>query len=352
MKHRAIQDDIRRKIAGGIWLPSQRLPTREKLLCDYATSRATLQKAFDQLMQEDFIVSCGKAGTFVAELPPSLSSIAIVLPFNEQEPVRDLMWSSCIAQRHYFESRFKRTFSFYFLEHNDSDCKDYIRLMGDATAGYLGGIIFPQLPDLNLFEKIRKFNIPIITVTARRDIQGLCTAWLDYGMLISRALDYLQARGRTKVALLANTTLPLEHIECFRQEIRKRKLESDEHWIQGAGIDAFSPPWTVNLVRLMMRQGQNGRPDGLIVLNQNMAGLALKAIHHEELLPGRDIDIVAHASFPMANPAEGAMKRFGFDVRSMVGLCVEALETLRENHCGPFYAGLLPAISDDEATSR
>ena len=79
-KYQEISHFIREQIRSRKWAPGSRLPTRSELVREYGTTVMTLQKAMDELMNEGFIVSEGKRGTFVSAMPPNLSTFAVVYP--------------------------------------------------------------------------------------------------------------------------------------------------------------------------------------------------------------------------------------------------------------------------------
>lgn len=340
-------DTLRKQILSGAWKPSHRLPTRDELLEQYGASRGTLQKAIDQLTQEGFIVSCGKSGTFVAAAPPNLNTIAIVFPADgSRSQAWDAMWSRFVAQKSFFEKRFGRKLSFYYLEQEKPVCDEYRQLVEDAANGRLAGVIFPYTPAVNLVADLARHQVKIVGITGQTDIPGLIPVWLDYGSFLAKSLDFMAEKHRRRVAMLTNVQLPLDYLDDFKREAGKRQIATDDLWIQGTGLDSFSSFWTVKLVRLMMRGDPDERPDGLIVANENLLDLALEALHREKLVPGHDLDLASQVNFPSERNGYHAIERVGFDIRSMVECCLAALAADKARPMTRF--GLIPALREKE----
>jgi len=345
VKTHDLVDVLRENILSGVWRPADRLPTRDELLMRYPTSRGTLQKAINQLIDEGFIVACGKSGTFVSVKPPHLNTIGLVFPANgTQSPAWDSMWSRVVAQKVFFEARFGRQLRCYYLEQDYQGGTEYRQLMNDAANGRLAGVIFPYTPNPALVAALAGHNLRVTAITGEKSIPGLIPVWLDYAGWFAQCFDFLEEKQRSRIALLSNVQLPLDYLDDFRHEIRRRKMFTDDCFVQGVGFDSFSHLWTVNLVKLMMRGSAAERPDGLIVANENLLEWTMEALHQLKLVPGQALDIAVHANFPSSTNAYGSIERIGFDVRRMIELCLEAISA-PEIRAGEYY-GRVPAFRE------
>lgn len=70
--YRRIADDIRSKIADGVYAPGSRLPTYRELGEIYETSDQPVRAALGQLSAEGWIETQQGKGSFVAKRPPQL----------------------------------------------------------------------------------------------------------------------------------------------------------------------------------------------------------------------------------------------------------------------------------------
>src|SRR3954462_8198783 len=78
LKQLQIEQALRGRMIDGALPPSSRLPRREELEQEFQVSRDTIQRVFDQLLADGFIVANGRAGTFVVDRPPHLHRFALV----------------------------------------------------------------------------------------------------------------------------------------------------------------------------------------------------------------------------------------------------------------------------------
>jgi GntR family transcriptional regulator len=69
-----IQEGLRRRITSGELKPGDRLPSETELADAFSTTRATVQRALQQLVFEGLIVRKSGSGSFVAD-PPSVASV-------------------------------------------------------------------------------------------------------------------------------------------------------------------------------------------------------------------------------------------------------------------------------------
>jgi len=61
-----IKDELRRRISDGQWTTGQALPNRNILTAEFSTTRITLDKAIQQLVDEGLLTSARGSGTYVA----------------------------------------------------------------------------------------------------------------------------------------------------------------------------------------------------------------------------------------------------------------------------------------------
>jgi hypothetical protein len=66
------------------------------------------------------------------------------------------------------------------------------------------------------------------------------------------------------------------------------------YWYLGASLGTAQ--WTASWAELLMHQ--RDRPDGLIILDDNLAGPALQGLAQAGVRLGQDLDVVTHCNFP------------------------------------------------------
>jgi hypothetical protein len=325
-KYTIVIEDIRKQILDGHWKPRHRIPIREELISRYNTSRATIQKAIDELLREGFITSNGKSGTFVSITPPNLNSVAVIFPSAGQDSGSwDQLWSLFVGQKRYFEKKFNRIFVFYFLTDGGRDCPEFIRLRNDAAGSKLSGIIMPFPPSETILDELRQYHVPMVAVTREDFHKDLNTVWLDYDSFFSQAISHIKSQKCRTAALIINYQLPGDYVENFVTEAARNGINVPENLIQGAGLEHLAQPWITRLIRLMMQPGSTGRPDALIVANQNLLDAVINGLQQEHLVVGKDIELIVHTNFPSQRPNGFDVLRIGFNVHKILDVCIATL---------------------------
>lgn len=69
LKYESVADDIRKKIASGVYGPNDQLPTTPELCDLYDVSKITIKKAMDELVQQGLIARRRGSGTYVKRVP-------------------------------------------------------------------------------------------------------------------------------------------------------------------------------------------------------------------------------------------------------------------------------------------
>lgn len=65
--YETVKREISEKIASGVWLPHDRIPSEAELVAQYGFSRMTINRALRELTDEGMLVRLQGVGTFVAE---------------------------------------------------------------------------------------------------------------------------------------------------------------------------------------------------------------------------------------------------------------------------------------------
>jgi len=349
-----IAEELRDRIVTGEFTPGTRLPTHNSLQNHYAASRATVQRAIDELREEGFLRSKGRAGTFVCEQPPHLSRYALVMPQRPSAQVDS--WPGFTAalttealalqgtRGHVDLSIFYDMGQGRFgqVEQEASDA----RLLSDQVKTHqVAGLIF-AFPPYHLSGSPLMLEPGIARVAMMRDVDipGVCVVYPNLGSFIDRALDFLVARGRRRIGIIAvrETDVFMRHLSAG---IAARQLECRPYWTQivshlyGRGVR--------NVVHLLMHEGQPERPDGLVITDDNLVPHATAGLIAAGVRVPEDVDVVAHCNFPRPTPAVVEVTRLGFDARQLLKACIARID---EQHRGerPQALTLIPALFADE----
>jgi DNA-binding LacI/PurR family transcriptional regulator len=335
MRSIEIENSIAQLIFEEKWCPEDRIPIREELMKKFSSSRATVQKAMENLQREGFIEALGKSGTFVSQKPPNLYTIGVVFPVNNPDSSDwDSLWSIIMTQKNELEELTGRQLRFYYLNKENPSCPEHTRLLDDVSNSRISGVFFPYPPSLDILNEITAYKAPVVALTIKETKNypdGVACVWSDYKSFIDKSLDFFEEKGREKIAMLANTKLPFPYVSHFLTEAEKRGFKSDEAWTQGISLDSFSRPWTSRLVKLLIQEGPNGRPDGIIIANENLAAYALETLYKEKVQIGSDILITMQTNFPASHANTFGVKRIGFDIRKILKESIISLDDIKRN---------------------
>jgi hypothetical protein len=341
IKQLQVEQAIRLRMIDGPLRPGTQLPRRDDLQEEFRVSRDTIQRVFDHLSDDGFIVAKGRSGTFVAERPPHLHRFALV--FNEPVARWTRFWhalrneASIISQ-----SGDREIVSFSDLAPHDGN-PAYRQLQHDVRTLRLAGVILASPPlGLSGDAILGEPRIPCVSIMMGPPPPGLPIIYPDHGSFIDRSLDWLMARGRRRVAVLTTPTYPNDHV---RTALEKRGMSTDPRWFQG--ISPQAAEWSRNCVQLLMGGPAEGRPDALLITDDNLVEHAMSGVVAAGLRVPHDLDVVGHCNFPWPAPSMLPIRRLGFNAREVLD---GSLALIADQRAGrqPRMETLVPARFEDE----
>ena len=273
VKRLEIVEAIRSSIVSGELMPNHQLPTRRKIGDRFSASLVTVQQALDRLLDDGFVESHGRRGTFVAPNPPHISHYALVFP---HAPSGD-MWSHFATALnneacHISAARDVKIIPYYNVGEHKADGTS-LRLLGDMQVHHLAGLIFttPPHPALAGSPILEMPGIARVAVsTPDHPCAPRHVVNLDYLAFADKALDALAAAGCTKIATLRAFEMPQEFNDYLDAGLARRGMKSPPYWQLGIFQESLKVTWAKNLTHLLMRPGQTDRPDGLFILDDNL----------------------------------------------------------------------------------
>ncbi len=330
MGQNSILGTIRSKIVDGQFRPGERLPNRTALEQRFRCSSHTVQRAMTQLIRDGFIVPRGRAGTFVSDTPPHTHRIGLVFPIHldaEHGGTWARLWSTLDRQA----ARLRREggldlVSYYeVLEHADTE--DWRRLQNDLAAHRLAGLILaspnhlPNAADLMARVPCAGFQVESFMVP------GLPSVNLDQAQMIGEAMRHLAGKNCRRIAVLANDQSHGRWMQTIQDSAEDHGMITLPKWI--LGVNPSKAHWTANCVHAMLHRGQDEYPDALFVADDALVDAALAGLLDLGLRPGRDIEMVAHANFPLETPSPWPIARVGFDINEVLDTFLNLLEQQR-----------------------
>lgn len=332
VSHSSILAAIRKQIVDGELRSGDRLPTRRLLHDRFGASPITIQRAMKRLMAEGFVVARGRLGTFVAARPPHLSRYALVFPGPLASPYS--WWQLLARQAKQIVKNRPISIVPYQQMERGAESPDYRQLLLDVEAHCLAGLIFVTYPfALQGTPVMDRPGIPVVAISRGPDsdgFKGIPMVCPDFVGLQAKCLDELAARKRRRVAILHD---PIAILRNFTGQAASAGVEAPEHWRLPVSI--YEPATVKALIRLLLDPAQRERPEGLILADDHFVEPVAEAIASMGDKAPRDLEIVAHANFPLTIPSPMPMRRIGFHANEMLERCLQCLQVQQSGQSVP-----------------
>lgn len=345
-KRNNICREIRQMMVSGEYKPGDRLPTREEFVARFETTPVTIQRVFDILVDEGFVVAHKPQGTFVAPKPPYLSNIVLLLPYEGYGPGISQYHLALTHEAERISQETGKHVNALAWMAGHEGIPEYMKLVDDANESRLAGLIMPHgaanwcsSPLLECKDLPRVLVLPKPRTQASLP-EGWATIYLDYEDLVGKAFDWLQQQGRRRIAMLGIGTQATDMQDWLSQELSKRGMETRPYWQQmvyGGGVGTAR-----DVMHLMMHSGQNEYPDGLLVLDDNLLPYGTQGIVDAGFDMDGRLDVVSHANLPWPTPSAVPVKRIGYDVHRVLECGLDLIERQRLKQDGPQAVTLTP----------
>lgn len=339
-------NDLRRRIVAGEFEPGSRLPTRSELEADFGVSRVTIQRVFDCLARDGFVVAESGSGTLVSQYPPHLNRFGLVLGAGSAGMggfVEALKASAAT-----FDPSGERTIAVYSGIDAHIDNENYQQLVGDVRANRLAGLIYVFSP--NEFHDpalLEQCALPSVTLTNGAPPAGMPAINFSSRSFMMRALDCAVSMQKKRVAGIAMCTGTFGSVDReLGAAIAARGLFTRPYWWQAP--NHWDSDAIVSCVRLMLSGPPRERPDVFLVTDDNMISAICDGIDAARIRVPEDLAIVCQANFPRPTRCRLPATRLGPDTRAMLMRAVELIDLQRAGKPVPVRS-LTHAVASDEA---
>ena len=323
---------LRDEIIRGVYPPGSRLPIQTELAQRFAVTGVTIQRVIRRLSDEGFIQTARRGGTVVTLAPPHKCHYALVFPQSSEFSASSRFFATLLQVALNIQAEDGlRFFPFFGLDEHERP-SDYRSLLGRIADRRLAGLIFASNPwNLTNTPVLDHPNLSRVAIMAGPGDPQLPAVWFDYKSFLDRALDYLQARGRRRIALLLFPR-GWPDIEAHAAEgLAARGMTTEPCWMLHFNVNDADA--AVDTTHLLMHKHGPDSPDGLIIMDDNLGDHALRGLVAAGVRVPDEVDVVVHANYPCAGPAVLPVKRLGFDLDETLRLCVSDL--VRQSHGQP-----------------
>lgn len=336
------QDEIisylRTQILEGVAAPGERLPTRSDIEERFHTTSVTVQRAFDRLISDGFVVTRGSQGSFVAADPPHLCRYALVFPCHPHDAHWVYFWTVLCDVARELESATTLRFSTHYGVETNPNAEGFQSLAADVEAHRLAGIIFAALPHGLLRAPLLQ-DCPVPCVSLMGGEKTAQILRVDFGGEPSfgeRAVDYLIERGRRRIALLC-LAQAREQPTAIERVLARHGLDLPARWRHG--LHQAYADWAENLMQMLFHDSPDQRPDGLIIHDDNLVEHACAGLIKAGVRVPDDVEVVAHCNFPPPKPDVLPIARLGYDLRTVLAKAIELTRQARAglNHASSIH---------------
>ncbi len=340
---RRIIDHVLSRIVGGDWQPGCRLPTRVEFEKEFSTTAVTVNRAFEPLIKDGFLMTAGKNGTYVSSSPPHLNNFAVVYPVfkNEESTLDKSAFYDCVRLA---EKQIKEQFDIQFTDYNDFSASPgnqaYQQLLDDIRNHRLAGVFFSHWPDLDRTPLMRELNIPAVAICSRPCPGNVLAIGNPLTPILDKAIENFKLKGRKKAALLSP---PVYHskIEEFRQKFASAGIELSLENIQFIDLDYH---WTVEYsTELLFSQSRQSLPDCLFIADDNLVAPAIDGIITAAgAAYAKTLNIACLANFPNEYDFKIPVDLFGYDMVIAFKHILEILQNHKTRAATPRHHDIGP----------
>ncbi len=327
--YRVVVEAVRQGIVEGRYAPGALLPTRIELESRFGVSRNTVQRAMSLLHRDGFIRMAGRRATYVASRPPHLCRYALV--FGDFPSDRHFYWTRylqmLVEQAAIASADGTRTVEvFYGIIADQHETPVWEELREAIAAQRLAGVVFVGEAGTDLHTRTaREAGVPCVALADDMRVD-MDVVLVDNAGFVSRAVEAMAETACRGVAMLTHGQQE-DVASQIMQELDRRGIVTHRRWTQR--VDLSSPTAAANLMELLLHGGQDERPDGLIIADDNLVEPALAGLRSAGLQPGTDIEIVAHCNFPRRPGGAGGVRWLGYDIRRLLRTALEGIDARR-----------------------
>jgi DNA-binding LacI/PurR family transcriptional regulator len=349
VKHDAIVQHLRSLVVGERALrPGQRVPTRSEIGDHFGVSTMTVQRAFDRVIEEGFLVTAGNAGTLVADHPPHLHRFMLSVPGHPGDTRWVRFWDLLVDEARRWGAG---TPSHMVVAQDADPALDPVvteRLAQEIADHRVAGILFVTDAPWITAALLKGADIPRVAfsgLTPASDVPGISLG-AEGRLWYARAVERLHMRDRRRIALITVPGLAQpRHLTLWQGLLEERGLVCDPAFIQMAG--QWDARWAANLVLALFRGPADQRPDALVVADDNLVEQVCVGLQRLGLRVPEDLDVIAHANFPLATPAALPLTRLGFDIPQVFALAMDLLQRQQRREGVPRVTVVHPRFEDE-----
>jgi len=322
--------ELRARIVRGLYPPGGRLPPRVDLEREFGAGPVTVQRVFDRLIRDGFVVAQGRRGTFVSERPPHLFRYALVFPYRDggTHPWPQF-WRALAAEAATAARADGHELVFSYGNETHEDMEAYQALITEVSEIRVAGLLFASEP-FYLYGSplLTTPGVPRVALMATASIPGVKAVSLS-GDLLQTMVARLAAAGRRRIAVIVDPAME----KIAEAALRDEGIQVPPGWIQL--VQHAQPQGAWRSTQLLMSLPPRSRPDGLVVADDNLVEQASEGLVAAGVRVPRDVMVAVHCNFPHPTRCAVPALRVGYDVRALLRACLDVLARQRQGQKVP-----------------
>lgn len=319
---------VRDAIADGRLRPGDQLPFRDQLARDFDVAPATAHRAFARLIEDGYVVTRGRWGTFVAPRPPNLFDVALVFNDGKFDTLRNRFMLALTTEASHYDNRapFRLTphYNVGWAAHDQQVDPENATLERQTVARTLSqralaGVIWTYAEHTLIPTAPGMAHVSVGSSKPAKGCRGIFMAGVE-----ERLVHEVARRGGRRIALLLHAA-DLRGMPVFQECVARAGLEMRPTWI--FGVQPISREWAHHYVSSLFACPEADRPDSLIVADDNLVESALSGLVASG---AADRTLLAmHANFPVSNDTRGLGVRVGYDSRELLAAATGLIADIR-----------------------
>ena len=330
-KREEITDHIRQQIVSGLWHPGDLIPSRAELEKQFKTTPITVQRAVQPLIEDGFLCPKGRKGTFVAENPPHLSRYALVFPHHPEDDSENGLLKRLRMSAIDLKQSEGLDIECFFQMDGNQDRKDHMDLVRQLKRSKFAGIIFASPPLLLQNTAVMDLSgIPRLAFMAGHHNSQVTPIRLAGADVRNRAIDFIHnSAKRSPCFILPQTDYPHDFCTQLIEHVATLGMSLRPEWIQM--VNQREPSSCTNIARLLFSANNKIIPDSIFIADDNVISNVIAGLQAELGDRAKEITICVQCNFPSEDRYQLPVKRFGFDIPSLLRRAIDMIAANRSD---------------------
>lgn len=279
IKQMQIADYVRSRLAQGKWAPGQLLPHRTWFIDKFKTTHHTVQKAFNQLRDEKFVVAVPHLGTRAAETLPFANRFLILCYGVPEAP--SILTQAILKSAEAIAGRTEARFEIAYALDLEFDDPAHIAVLDAVRSHRYAGVFLEALPAHKRKDSIVSLDdVPMAGIFAPNPIAtgSLLTPLIDSaaGATTTDLTPFFvecRQRGLKRIAVFEGFLHSTDREDEIRRQAQAHGLECGPYHVHGSDTSLPALSLARRIFRMALAPEFPWQPEAIIVGDDNFLPL-------------------------------------------------------------------------------